>query len=285
MADGSVTRPNLGLTSKWVDGDVWGPKMNANLDKLDWAGMPGVKDKDLTAPPGSPSNGDAYIVKATGTGAWAGHDKEVAVWLDSAWVFYVPKERWHVWIDDENAMYFFDGSNWLIYAPAGGGGGGVPGSQTRYALLSAMDFGTSPAAVEASTGSGTEYVECSFADTGDPELLATWVVPGDFASLTDFKLVIADSGADTGNSRWLLGVEKLTHAGQADVSFTHTASLSIASPGAVNKIAISAAFGSLALTLTAGDIVKIKIQRLSADPPDTATLAKRFVALLVTYTN
>ncbi|NIP67909.1 MAG: DUF2793 domain-containing protein, partial [Planctomycetales bacterium] len=40
----------------------------------------GVIDKDLTAPPGSPSNGDRYIIPTGATGAWAGHETEIAEW-------------------------------------------------------------------------------------------------------------------------------------------------------------------------------------------------------------
>ena len=39
-----------------------------------------VKDRDLTAPPGSPSEGDRYIVATGGSGAWSGHDLEIAEW-------------------------------------------------------------------------------------------------------------------------------------------------------------------------------------------------------------
>jgi len=31
-----------------------------------------IKDRDLTAPPGSPADGDCYIVAASPTGAWSG---------------------------------------------------------------------------------------------------------------------------------------------------------------------------------------------------------------------
>ena len=38
-----------------------------------------VLDRDLTAPPGSCADGARYLVKATATGSWAGHDGEVAI--------------------------------------------------------------------------------------------------------------------------------------------------------------------------------------------------------------
>lgn len=40
-----------------------------------------------TAPPGSPAEGDRYIVGASATGAWASHDGELAEYLDAAWTF------------------------------------------------------------------------------------------------------------------------------------------------------------------------------------------------------
>ena len=47
----------------------------------------GVLSRTTTAPPGSPADGDAYIVAAGATGAWAGHDDEIAYWFQSAWNF------------------------------------------------------------------------------------------------------------------------------------------------------------------------------------------------------
>src|SRR6185312_746446 len=45
---------------------------------LDALVMLAVLDRDLTAPPGLPTDGDRYIVKATGTGLFAGHDNQIA---------------------------------------------------------------------------------------------------------------------------------------------------------------------------------------------------------------
>lgn len=42
-------------------------------------------------PAGTPSVGDTYLVWPTGTGAWAGHDDEWAIWNGSTWDFQQPQ--------------------------------------------------------------------------------------------------------------------------------------------------------------------------------------------------
>jgi hypothetical protein len=123
MPDNSVTRPNLGVTSNWANGDEpYETKMNQNWDRLDTLIQCAVFDKDLTAPPGSPTAGDRYLVAASATGAWATHDGEVAVYLDGAWRFFAPKEGWLVWVADENLLYDYNGSAWEVFTPPSGGG-------------------------------------------------------------------------------------------------------------------------------------------------------------------
>jgi len=72
-----------------------------------------VLDKDLTTPPSSPSTGDRYIVASGATGAWSGHDNDIAEWGGSSWSFTTPSEGYLVYIKDENDIYAFDGSNWI----------------------------------------------------------------------------------------------------------------------------------------------------------------------------
>lgn len=69
-------------------------------------------DRDLTAPPGSPSQGDTYIPAATATGAWAGKEKQLAVYWGTSWTFYVPNEGYYVWLADENIFVYYDGTAW-----------------------------------------------------------------------------------------------------------------------------------------------------------------------------
>lgn len=85
-----------------------------------------VKDKDLAAPPGSPALGDAYIVAAGGTGAWATKDKKIAVWTARSWVFIQPNAYWEAFVIDESLYYHYSaGGAWTsglpgIVLPAGG---------------------------------------------------------------------------------------------------------------------------------------------------------------------
>lgn len=85
---------------------------NEALTKLDAIVMLMVLDRDLTAPPGSPSDGDRYIVGASATGAWSGYDGKIAAYQDGAWSFYTAKEGWLCYIADEDILIVYDGSAW-----------------------------------------------------------------------------------------------------------------------------------------------------------------------------
>jgi hypothetical protein len=77
-----------------------------------------VIDKDLTAPPGSPSTGDRYLIgldtaAGAATGAWAGEDGKVTEWNGASWDFYTPANGWFVSADDEtDVVYGFAGTTW-----------------------------------------------------------------------------------------------------------------------------------------------------------------------------
>jgi hypothetical protein len=61
---------------------------NEAMTLLDTLVQLAVLDQDLTAPPGSPAEGDCYIVAGSGgtaTGAWVGWEKRVARFIDGEW--------------------------------------------------------------------------------------------------------------------------------------------------------------------------------------------------------
>ena len=75
------------------------------LDARDY--QDSVKDKDLTAPPGSPSEGDRYIVASPATGDWLGKENNIAVFTSGAWLFVSPNEGYWTEVEDENKIYIF----------------------------------------------------------------------------------------------------------------------------------------------------------------------------------
>lgn len=87
--------------------------VNESLRRLDALVLLAIEDKDLVAPPGSPSDGARYIPKATATGAWSGKENFVAHYVDGAWEFYAPREGFAAYVRDEDAFYTYDGSAWL----------------------------------------------------------------------------------------------------------------------------------------------------------------------------
>lgn len=91
--------------------------VNTALTLLDkWQG--GVASRSNSGPPGSPSEGDAYIVDAT-TGDWSSFTLgDLAVYYqdsagDAAWVAATPAEGPQVYVADENIYVQWSGSAWV----------------------------------------------------------------------------------------------------------------------------------------------------------------------------
>ncbi len=112
-----MTTPNLALpyiAAAQVQKHV---THNAALDQLDGLVQLSVKDRDLTAPPASPAEGDRYIVATGATGAWAGWHGDVALFSGGAWLRLSPQTGWRVWIEDEAVLLAFDGTSWIGVTP------------------------------------------------------------------------------------------------------------------------------------------------------------------------
>lgn len=95
---------------------------NEAIRALDVVVQLAVLDRDLAAPPVAPADGQRYIVAASPTGPWAGRTGQIAAWQDGAWSFFQPNEGWLAWVSDEDEVYVFDGSGWVL---ANGSGGSV----------------------------------------------------------------------------------------------------------------------------------------------------------------
>lgn len=71
-------------------------------------------------PPGSPSEGDRYLVGDTPTGAWAGHAEELA-YYSGGWQFLQPLPGWRAHVVGD-ADYIFEETSWDPETIGTGGG-------------------------------------------------------------------------------------------------------------------------------------------------------------------
>jgi hypothetical protein len=109
---------------RYITSGMGSPELAINQNTLvNYIMHKGIEDRDLTAPPGSPADGDAYIPAATATGEWAGHEDDIAYWFDEigVWKFLIPDEGITIRVNDEGARVEFLGgsSGWGVVAGEG----------------------------------------------------------------------------------------------------------------------------------------------------------------------
>lgn len=117
----STTATPLGLFKLLIAGQSGGEvKHNTNQQVLEPLITRRCLDRDLFTPPGSPAQGDCYIVddSSPATGAWDNLENHVVVYVGTAWIDIVPVEGMAMWVADENITVVFDGTVW---SPTGGG--------------------------------------------------------------------------------------------------------------------------------------------------------------------
>lgn len=65
-----------------------------------------------TSPPGSPADGNAYLVTATATGDFAGREKQIAYRVNGAWMFLPPFVGASIFNLATSQNLTYDGTNW-----------------------------------------------------------------------------------------------------------------------------------------------------------------------------
>ena len=86
---------------------------NEALRRLDVLVQLTVEGFSATTPPGLPQNGKVWALGAGASGAWAGHDHELAARIDDAWEFITPAEGWRAYGRGNDQLRAWDGSAWV----------------------------------------------------------------------------------------------------------------------------------------------------------------------------
>jgi hypothetical protein len=104
----------------WEEGDTQA-RLSVNDTFLRWWITQANVNNATTAQPGSPADGDTYIIQSTHTGAqWATFDPEdLAIYFGGTWYAFAPVEGNRVSVS--GAVYIYTSGAWTA---SGGGGGG-----------------------------------------------------------------------------------------------------------------------------------------------------------------
>lgn len=131
-----ATTPNLKLTYVEAAQSQKHVPVNENSIELDSVVQCAVKGIYEETPPGSPTEGDRYITGETPTGAWAGKDYKLAVYIDGVWRFFSPVKGWMVYNLDNDKIYCLDSTG--AWEPVSG----IPDSGAVIQNASLVGIGT-----------------------------------------------------------------------------------------------------------------------------------------------
>lgn len=215
---------------------------NEAMTLLDTLVQLSVLDKDLLVPPGSPAEGDCYIVAGgggTAAGSWAGWEKRVARYIDGVWRSYLPGQGngagWIAWVQDEDAMYRFDGAGWTLAGIEGPQGPQGPAYQPD----AAVDVIAGRSSYDGEAAAFSVLVVSDSGNAGQPTLY--------------FKLSAASAD-------WSAGITWLPQNAGPAFTVRAATTVDIATPTALNS-------GDTidGVTLAGGDLVLVKDQAMTAE--------------------
>lgn len=107
------TLPGIGLKAYWPEGtDHWGDDNDINLRLLSALVQCGVINT-VAAEPGSPADGDMYLLSGTANA------KKIAIRDNGAWVYFAPAEGWWIYDKTANSYLSYDGAAWGAFSGGG----------------------------------------------------------------------------------------------------------------------------------------------------------------------
>ena len=221
---------------------------NEALTLLDMAVQLAVLDASLTAPPGSPAEGDRYIVAAGATGAWAGKDGEVATWVDGAWIFATPETGWLAFDVATSALLVFLSGTWqtATAAPTAAAIFGInttADTTNRLSVRSAAALFSGIAAADGGTGDMRVIIDKEAdGDTASLLFQSGWSGRAEIGLAGDTDLVVKVS-AD--GSTWTEAIRINKTTGRATILYDHSTSGLTATnvQAAIDEIAASGGVG------------------------------------------
>lgn len=109
-----MTSPILGIEYLQQNQEGGEVLVNEAINKIERFVQPRVKSRTTSAQPGSPAEGDRYLLPGSPTGAqWSGQGGKFAAYY-GGWQFTSPHEGMSFWVDDADQMVVYNGSSWEV---------------------------------------------------------------------------------------------------------------------------------------------------------------------------
>ena len=260
--------------------------VNAALIRLDALLNTGAKSRTTNAPPGGPSSGDLYIVGASPTGSWSGQAGKLA-YYDQIWKFITPNEGMTLWVSDEDKIYTFDNTNWII--------------SNSTALSSAKQTLWIPAAsMRPSTTNGCSSLNQLEIAANQPEILSLDFDPGteQYAQFSVAFRKSWDEGTVTASFSWshsatstnfgvVWGIQGVACSDDDAMGASFgTAQTVTDTGGTTNDIYVTSETSAVTIggSPAEGDVCFFRVYRKAADASDNLAVAARLHGIKLFYT-
>jgi hypothetical protein len=183
-----------------------------------------VLDKDLSTPPVSPNDGDRYIVMATGTGDWAGHDNDIAEYVTDHWEFTDATDGDAVITLDDNNGWVWNGSAWVQFSASEtytADGEGIELSLNEFSLeLDGNTLSKSASGLRLSVGNGTISQLLGMNQTGTAQEYKT-LIAGSNVAIANATGSIEISSSLSGTPDYVYTTEPLHHHPSSSYTWTN----------------------------------------------------------------
>lgn len=165
--------PNLALVDLVAAQSQPHIPINTSLRRLDAAVQLTVIAIENDPPAGSPgpNEGDRYIVGTGPSGEWGGHEGDVAMWVEDAWLYLTPQIGWVAYVEDAGGYKTFEGgspASWTDFT--GGASAGSSDPRTGFSIVDDFmnDMKTSGPWPWTAASSGTGASSQTVGEVGHP---------------------------------------------------------------------------------------------------------------------
>jgi len=85
---------------------------NEALSLIDGLLQLSVVSRGLNIPPGTVVDGNRFLIGSSPATEWLNHAGQIALRMEGAWRFLIPRKGWQMWVEAENLLLIYDGTNW-----------------------------------------------------------------------------------------------------------------------------------------------------------------------------